>query len=60
MFNDIQNHLLSLFRMLIILKNDIKKEWNKSSVSTCQQMIDKIPARLKLLIDQDGNQIQEH
>ena len=37
------------------LKNDIKKEWNKFSVSLCQRMIDKIPARLKLVINQDGN-----
>ncbi|CAF1520927.1 unnamed protein product [Rotaria sordida] len=42
------------------LKNDIKKEWKKICVSLCQRMIDKIPARLKLVIDQGGNQIQEH
>ncbi|CAF3884187.1 unnamed protein product, partial [Rotaria sp. Silwood1] len=42
------------------LKNDIKKEWKKTIVSLCQRIIDKIPARLKLVIDQDGNQIQEH
>ena len=37
-----------------------KKEWIKFSVSLCQQMMDKIPARLKLVIDQGGNQIREH
>ncbi|CAF1484209.1 unnamed protein product, partial [Rotaria sp. Silwood1] len=42
------------------LKNDIKKEWKKTIVSLCQRIIDKIPVRLKLVIDQDGNQIQEH
>ncbi|CAF4195086.1 unnamed protein product [Rotaria magnacalcarata] len=42
------------------LKDDIKKEWIKFSVSLCQQMMDKIPARLKLVIDQGGNQIREH
>ncbi|CAF5069302.1 unnamed protein product, partial [Rotaria sp. Silwood1] len=41
------------------LKNDIKKEWQKFSVSLCQQMMDKIPARLKLVINQGSNQIQE-
>jgi hypothetical protein len=40
------------------LKNDIKKEWN-ISISLCQQIIDKQAARLRLLIDQDDNQIQE-
>ncbi|CAF5094446.1 unnamed protein product, partial [Rotaria sp. Silwood1] len=42
------------------LKNDIKKEWKKTIVSLCERIIDKIPVRLKLVIDQDGNQIQEH
>ncbi|CAF2159766.1 unnamed protein product [Rotaria magnacalcarata] len=42
------------------LKDDIKKEWIKFSVSLCQQMMDTIPARLKLVIDQGGNQIREH
>ncbi|CAF1611292.1 unnamed protein product, partial [Didymodactylos carnosus] len=42
------------------LKNDIKKEWKKFSILLCQQMMDKIPARLKLVIDQGGNQIREH
>ncbi len=42
------------------LKNDIKKEWNKLSVSLCRWMIDHIAARLKLIIDQDDNQIDEH
>ncbi len=42
------------------LKNDIKKEWKEISVSLCQRMIDRIIARLKLVIDQGGNQIQEH
>ncbi len=41
------------------LKNEIKKQWN-ISISLCQQMIDKLVARLKLLIDQGGNQIQKH
>ncbi len=40
------------------LKNDMKNEWNVS-ISLCKQMIDIIVARLKLLIDQGGNQIQE-
>ena len=39
---------------------DSKKEWKKINVSLCQRMIDKIPARLKLVIDQGSNQIQEH
>ena len=30
------------------------------NVSFCQQMMDKLSARLKLVIDEDGNQIQEH
>ena len=42
------------------LKSDIKKEWKKFSVLLCQEMMDKIPARLKLVIDQGGNQIREH
>ncbi|CAF3783222.1 unnamed protein product [Rotaria sordida] len=42
------------------LKNYIKNEWKKICVSLCQRMIDKIPARLKLVIDQGGNQIKEH
>jgi hypothetical protein len=42
------------------LKNDIKKEWNKFSIPLRLRRIDKIPARLKLLIDRGGNQIEEH
>jgi hypothetical protein len=42
------------------LKNDIKKEWKKFRVSLCQRMIDKMSARLKLVIDQNGNQIHEY
>ncbi|CAF4601147.1 unnamed protein product, partial [Rotaria sp. Silwood2] len=41
------------------LKTDIKKEQNKFSISLCQRMIDKMPARLKLVIDQGGNQIRK-
>ncbi|CAF1078752.1 unnamed protein product [Rotaria sordida] len=42
------------------LKNDIKKEWNKFSVLLCQKMMDNIPARLKSVIDQGGNQLRGH
>lgn len=45
---------------IVQLKNDIKNEWKKIGVSLCQQMIDEIPARLKLVIDQGGNQIKVH
>jgi hypothetical protein len=36
----------------------MKKEWNISSF-LCQQILNKIVARLKLLIDQGGNQIRK-
>ncbi|CAF1580441.1 unnamed protein product [Rotaria sp. Silwood1] len=39
------------------MKNDIRSEWNQFSVSLCRRMIDKIPERLKLVIDKGGNQI---
>ena len=42
------------------LKNDLKKEWIKFSVSLCQPVMDKLPAQLKLVIDHGGNQIREH
>ncbi len=42
------------------LKTEIKKEWKKFNVSVCQRMIDKIPARLKMFIDEDSNQIKKH
>jgi hypothetical protein len=42
------------------LKTEIKKEWRKFNLSVCQRMIDKIPARLKTVIDEDGNQIKKH
>lgn len=42
------------------LKTEIKKEWRKFNVSVCQRMIDKIPTRLKKVIDEDGNQIKKH
>ena len=44
------------------LKNDIKKEWQKSDVFVClcYRMMDKIPTRLKLVIDEGGHQIREH
>ncbi len=40
--------------------NDINKESNKFNISLCQQIIDKARARLKLVIDQGANKIQEH
>ncbi|CAF2957771.1 unnamed protein product [Rotaria sp. Silwood2] len=42
------------------LKTVIKNEWNQISVSLCRRMIDKIPQRLKLIIDEGGNQIQTY
>jgi hypothetical protein len=42
------------------LKQLIIKEWKKFNASFCQQMMDKIPTRLKLIIDNNGNQIREH
>ncbi len=42
------------------LKTEIKKEWKKFNVSVCQRMIDKIPARLKMFIDEDSNQLKKH
>ncbi len=45
------------FNSLEHLKNDIRREWNEFSVSLCRRMIDKIPERLKLVIDKGGNQI---
>ena len=42
------------------LKNHIKKEWKKFDASFCEQLMEKIPARLKLLVDQNANQICQH
>ncbi|CAF1084756.1 unnamed protein product [Rotaria sordida] len=42
------------------LKNDIKKERNKFSVLLCQKIMDNIPARLKSVINQGGNQLRGH
>ncbi len=55
-----KNYKLGEYRNIEQLKNYAKKKRNKFSVSLCQRMIDNITIWLKLLIDQDGNQIWEH
>ena len=42
------------------MKEDINKEWLKFPISSYENMIDRIPFRLKLNIDQGRDQIHEH
>jgi len=55
----LQNLFVSLKIHLDIQLNNQKNEWKKFRVSLCQQMMDKIPTQLKLVIDRGGNQIRE-
>ena len=42
------------------MKDDLKNEWRKFSISSCEQLLDKIPVRWEMLIDQGETPIKEH
>ncbi|CAF3139983.1 unnamed protein product [Rotaria sp. Silwood2] len=42
------------------LEKRVVKEWKTFTVTKCQQMMEKIPSQLKLVIDQEGEHINGH
>ncbi len=42
------------------LENQVLQQWRMFTVEKCQEIMEKIPNRLKLLIDQNGEQIHSH
>ena len=42
------------------LEKEIVKQWKAFTVIKCKEMIEKIPSRLRQIIDKDGEQVHDH
>ena len=42
------------------LEKKIVKQWKTFTVIKCKEMIEKIPSRLRQIIDKDGEQVHDH